>query len=181
MGILATRRRQGPQGRQNPRSPHHVLITAGGGRTRAGGRGREPTPHSTNLGAGDQWRVQSGATGREGEGNNSSGGEDGGGSRGRRAPGSAAAAGGLVGRDRASQGVGIYSSGYTPAQTPAVSQAALEGSQVRARPAPESNADQQTAGGDDTPRRAGATKSTANKDMADRATLERQRALNASG
>ena len=176
MGRLDPQRRRGPQGRQNPRIPHSVPIPAGGGRTRAGGRGREPTPHPTNPGAGVRWRGRSGATGRDGEGDKGGGGKDGDGIRGRGNPAEhptgaapAAAAGGLVGRDRASRGGGESNdAGYSPAQTPVADQAALEGARVRARMAPASGTNQQTAGGGDTPRSAGATGRTADEAMAER-------------
>ena len=90
-------------------------------------------------------------------------------------------AGGLVGRDRASRDGGTDGARHTPAQTPAAAQAASEETQVRARPAPESNAEQQKTGGDGTLRRAGAMKSTTDEGMAERAPPEQQRALKASG
>ena len=81
----------------------------------------------------------------------------------------AAAAGGLVGGDRTIQGGGESNDArYSPAQTSVAVQAALEETQVRARPAPASSKNQQMAGGEDTPRSADATGRTADEAMAER-------------
>ena len=71
--------------------------------------------------------------------------------------------------------------GYSPAQIPVAAQAASEGAQGRARPEPASGPDQQTAGGDDTPRSAGATGRTADEANVERAPPDWSRAPNVSG
>ena len=76
MGRLDPRRRQGPQGRQNPESHHIVPILAGGGQTRAGGRRQKLTPHPTNQGADARWQRRRGATGRNGDGDRGGSGAD---------------------------------------------------------------------------------------------------------
>ena len=57
--------RIGPQGSQNPGIPHSVPIPTGGGRTRAGGRGRKSTHRPTHQGPPTRWRRRRGMTRRD--------------------------------------------------------------------------------------------------------------------
>ena len=56
--------------------------------------------------------------------------------------------------------------GYSPAQTPDTAQAAAEGAQGRARPAPAADTGRLTAGGHDTPRSTGTSRGGGNNDDA---------------
>ena len=56
--------------------------------------------------------------------------------------------------------------GYSPAQTPDAAQAAAEGAQGRARPAPAADTGRRTDGGDDTPRSTGTSRGGGDNDDA---------------
>ena len=188
MGRLDPRRRWGPQGRRNPGSPHSVPITAGGeGHGQGGGDENPPPTRPTQEQAPDgggravPWGATERATMAAAARTDAGAGGAGNLAAHPTLAALAAAAGGLVDGDWDSRGGGTDGAGHTPAQTPAAAEAVSEGAQVRARLAPEPNAEKQTAVGDKIPRRAGATKSTAEEAMVERDPPERQQALNARG